>query len=81
MQGKENPVFQHQQSRQRARRGRSSRTDMAWLSMLVDSFEKTSQTDLRAVPCDELVLRALKVRLAQPASARGACGLDFRSLN
>jgi hypothetical protein len=86
MQGKANPLFQHQPSRRRAQRWRSGGTDsggtdIAWLSMLVDCFEKTSQTDFRAAPCDELVLQALKAQLAQPASPRGACGLDFRFLN
>jgi hypothetical protein len=44
---------------------------MSWLSALVDRFEQTSRTDIRAVPCDEPVLAALRIQLARPASPRG----------
>jgi hypothetical protein len=70
-----------QQSPQLPRQWHSGEIDTAWLSMLVDCFEKISQTDLRAVPCDLSILLALKARLAQPASLRAGRGLDFRHIN
>jgi hypothetical protein len=49
--------------------------------MLVATFEKISQTDLRAVPCDDHVLAAFKAHLARPASPRGCRGPDSRRLH
>jgi hypothetical protein len=40
-----------------------------WLSTLVDTLEKFSRPELRAVPCDRLVLAAVHAQLARPASA------------
>jgi hypothetical protein len=37
--------------------------------MLVDAMEKFSRPELRAVPCDRLVLAAVRAQLARPASA------------
>jgi hypothetical protein len=74
-QGKEDAMSQHQQP------WRSGSNDMSWLSMLVDTFEKISRPDLRAVPCSEPVLTALKAQLVRPAMPRGGRGPDFRLLN
>ena len=40
-----------------------------WLSKLVNAMEKFSRPELRAVPCDRLVLAAVRAHLARPASA------------
>jgi len=40
-----------------------------WLSMLVDAMEKFSRPELRAVPCDQSTLAAVRAQLARPASA------------
>jgi hypothetical protein len=65
-------MFQiHQMSRHRPRR-RSGAGDTLWLSMLVERFEKLSQADLRAVPCEERALLAVKAQLAGPALHRDA---------
>jgi hypothetical protein len=69
-------MLQFQPISQHPRQWRSGTGDTSWLSMLVDRFEKTSQTDLRAVPCEEPVLLALMAQLARPASPRGGRGSD-----
>lgn len=39
-----------------------------WLSMLIDAMEEVSRPEQRAVPCDRLVIAALRAQLARPAS-------------
>jgi hypothetical protein len=73
-------MFQFQPISQSPRRWRSGTGDASWLSRLVARFEKISQADVRAVPCDEPVLLALKAHLARPASLRGGRGSDSRLL-
>jgi hypothetical protein len=41
-----------------------------WLSMLIDTMEEISPPELRALPCDDQVLAALRAQLARPASVR-----------
>jgi hypothetical protein len=41
-----------------------------WLSMLIDTMEEISRPELRALPCDDQVLAALRAQLACPASVR-----------
>jgi hypothetical protein len=53
----------------------------SWLSILVDTFEKTSQTNLRAVPCEDRVLAAFKAQLARPAPPRSLREPDSRRLH
>jgi len=38
-----------------------------WLSMLIDAIEEVSRPELRAVPCDKLVLAAFRAQLDRPA--------------
>jgi hypothetical protein len=40
-----------------------------WLSMLIDTMEEISRPELRAVPCDDHLLAALRAQLARPALA------------
>jgi hypothetical protein len=40
-----------------------------WLSMLVDTMEKVSRPEWRAIPCDRTELDALRAQLARPAAA------------
>jgi hypothetical protein len=72
-------MFQLQPMSKHQRQWRAG--DTSWLSMLVDRFEKTCQSDLGAVPCDEPVLLALKSHLARPALPQGGRGTDFPVLN
>ncbi|MGB9116369.1 transcriptional regulator [Bradyrhizobium sp.] len=54
-----------------------------WLSMLVDTMEKLSRPEWRAVPCDDLDLdlAAVRAQLALPAAAclAYASGLSLRN--
>jgi len=48
---------------------RSASGQRLWLSMLIDTMEEISRPELRAVPCDDHLLAALRAQLARPASA------------
>jgi hypothetical protein len=52
-----------------------------WLSMLVDTMEKLSRPERRAVPCDRLELAAVRAQLARPASAYLAYASRFSLRN
>jgi hypothetical protein len=39
-----------------------------WLSMLVNAMEEASRPEIRKIPCDPKILRALRAQLARPAS-------------
>ena len=73
-------MFQHNQMSRLRNWGTDAGTN-AWLSILVATFEKTSQADLRAIPCDDHVLAAFKAQLARPVSPRGCRGPDSRRLH
>jgi hypothetical protein len=60
---------QQLQSRRIRQGWRSGAGQNLWLSMLVDAMEKLSRPELRAVPCDRLVLAAVRAQLARPVSA------------
>jgi len=47
---------------------RSGSGQNLWLSMLVDAMEKFSRPELRAVPCDQLALAAVRAHVARPTS-------------
>jgi hypothetical protein len=49
---------------------RSASGQRLWLSMLIDTMEEISRPELRALPCDDQVLAALRAQLARPASVR-----------
>jgi hypothetical protein len=49
---------------------RSASGQRLWLSMLIDAMEEISRPELRAVPCDDQLLAALRAQLARPALAR-----------
>jgi len=48
---------------------RSASGQRLWLSMLIDTMEEISRPELRAVPCDDQLLAALRAQLARPAMA------------
>jgi len=52
-----------------------------WLSTLVDTMEKVSRPELRAIPCDRLELAAVRAQLARPAAAYPAYGSHFSLRN
>jgi hypothetical protein len=51
---------------------RSASGQRLWLSMLIDAMEEVSRPEMRAVPCDDQLLAALRTQLARPALARAA---------
>jgi hypothetical protein len=53
---------------QRLQSWRTGSGQALWLSMLVDTMEKLSRPEWRAVPCDDLVLAAVRAQLARPAA-------------
>jgi hypothetical protein len=48
---------------------RSGEGQRLWLSMLVDTMEEISRSELRGLPCRSSVLIALEAQLARPASS------------
>ena len=60
---------------------RSGNGQTLWLSMLVKAMEEVSRPEVRAVPCDRLVLAALRAQLARPASPYAHCGSQFSLRN
>jgi hypothetical protein len=49
--------------------------------MLIDAMEEVSRPELRAVPCDPLVVAAVHAHLARPASAYAFCGSASSQVN
>ena len=49
---------------------RSASGQRLWLSMLIDAMEEISRPELRAVPCNDQLLAAVRAQLARPALAR-----------
>ena len=47
---------------------RSGDSERLWLSALIDTMERVSGPEVRAVPCDRRLLAAVKVQLARPVS-------------
>jgi hypothetical protein len=52
-----------------------------WLSMLVDTMEKVSRPEWRAIPCDPLELAAARAQLGRPAAAYQVYGSHFSLRN
>jgi len=65
--GKETTMGQQQ-----LRTWRTGAEQALWLTALIDAMEEVSRPELRAVPCDPLVLAALRAQLVRPAS-----GFDY----
>ena len=56
---------------------RSASVQRLWLSRLIDTMEAISRPELRAAPCDDQLLAALRVQLARPALARTPYALAY----
>jgi hypothetical protein len=39
-----------------------------WLSLLVDAMEEAARPEVRALPCEAVILQALRAQLAQPVA-------------
>ncbi len=48
-----------------------------WLSMLIDTMEQVSRSELRSQPCDRSVLAAVFAQLSRPAAAYANRGSGF----
>ena len=59
---------------------RSGNGERAWLSALVETMHKVSRPELRAIPCDAALLKAVRGHLARP-SARALYGSKFSFRN
>lgn len=55
---------QHQEGRNR------HGSDLSWLAMLIESYERVSSCDFRAMPCEAAILKAVRDQLERPVSAR-----------
>jgi hypothetical protein len=75
------PVWQGQAMDQQFEPWRSGNDEKLWLLMLVETMEKISRPECRAVPCDRSVLAAVRAQLARPASPYpyGASKVSLRS--
>jgi hypothetical protein len=60
---------------------RSGSGQNLWLSMLVDTMEKVSRPEWRAIPCDQMELAAVRAQLARPAVAYPAYASHFSLRN
>jgi len=65
---------------QQTRQWRSGNGERAWLSALVETMHKVSRPELRAIPCDAALLKAVRGHLARP-SAPGLYGSEFSFRN
>ncbi len=66
---------------QQTQQWRSGSDETAWLSALVETMEKVSRGELRAVPCDPSLLAAARAHLAGPAAPYGLYGSNFSFRN
>jgi hypothetical protein len=66
---------------QRLQPWRSGRGERQWLSMLIDTMEKIARPEVRALPNDQLLLKAVRAHLARPAPSypHGASAFSFRN--
>ena len=60
---------------------RSGGDEKRWLSMLIDTMEEVSRPEIRAVPCDRLVLAGVYAHLARPAPACASHASGFSLRN
>jgi hypothetical protein len=58
----------HQVQAYQVQAWRSGEGEKLWLSALIDTMEKIARRELRAVPCDRLVLAKVSAHLARPVS-------------
>jgi hypothetical protein len=74
-------AMRHQVQPYQVQPWRSGEGEKLWLSMLIDTMEKIACRELRAVPCDRLVLAKVSAHLARPVSPYppGASGFSLRN--
>jgi hypothetical protein len=58
--------------------GNSRKGEVQWLSRLIATMEQIARPEVRAMPCDELVLAAVRAQLAKPARTHPTGASPFR---
>ncbi|MDO9060946.1 MAG: hypothetical protein Q7U92_18260 [Bradyrhizobium sp.] len=53
---------------QHLQKWRSTGGEKLWLSMLIDTMEQVSRSELRSQPCDRSVVAAVFAQLSRPAA-------------
>ena len=53
---------------QQLQKWRSTGGEKLWLSMLIDTMEQVSRSELRSQPCDRSVVAAVFAQLSRPAA-------------
>ena len=53
---------------QQLQQWRSAGGEKLWLSMLIDTMEQVSRSELRSQPCDRSVVAAVFAQLSRPAT-------------
>jgi hypothetical protein len=66
---------------QQTQQWRSGTGETAWLSALVETMERVSRPELRAVPCARSLLVEVEAHLARPAPPYGLYGSNFSLRN
>lgn len=56
----------------------SSGGERRWLSLLVDAMEEAARPEVRALPCEAVILQALREQLARPVSRYACAPSAFR---
>ena len=62
---------------QQLQQGRSAGGEKRWLSMLIDTMEEVSRSELRSQPCDRSVVTAVCAQLSRPAAPYAHQGSGF----
>ena len=62
---------------QQLQRWQSTGGEKLWLSMLIDTMEQVSRSELRSQPCDRSVVAAVFAQLARPAASYAHQGPGF----
>ena len=62
---------------QQLQQWRSAGGEKLWLSMLIDTMEQVSRSELRSQPCDRQVVDAVFAQLSRPSTAYVHQGSGF----
>jgi hypothetical protein len=62
---------------QPGRSGSARKGELLWLSRLIATMEQIARPEVRAMPCDPLVLAAVRAQLARPVRAFAAGATPF----
>jgi hypothetical protein len=66
---------------QQTRHWRSPNGEIAWLSALTEAMREASRPELRSIPCDAALLKAVARHLSRPRAPYGLYGSQFSYRN